>query len=174
MKHDRCNSTNRPLFTTILSTLATLALVAGCGDSQPTTSADPSDHDDHHVHAPPHGGTPVQLGDEVYHLELVTDTTEGEMLAYLYDGQFHDPVMVAETNFVLQARWNGTTESLYFIRRPDPATGLLRPTSALFGARADWLKTNPPFEGTLPLITLGGRSFTNVVFPYPRGTIHSH
>lgn len=171
MKIKLCTTTVQPPFTTILATLAVLAFVTGCGDSQPTASAD---HDDHHVHAPPHGGTPVQLGDEVYHLELVTDTTEGEMLAYLYDGHFHDPVTVAETNFVLQARWNGTTESLSFVRRPDPATGFLLPTSALFGARADWLKANPPFEGTLPLITLGGRSFTNVVFPYPRGTIHSH
>lgn len=167
MKNNLCTPTVKPLFTTILAALATLALVTGCGDSQPTASAD-------HMHAPPHGGTPVQLGDEVYHLELVTDTAEGKMLAYLYDGHFHDPVMVAETNFVLQAHWNGTTQKLSFARLPDPATGQLLQASALFGARADWLKTNPPFEGTLPLITLGGRAFTNVVFPYPKGTIHAH
>ncbi len=171
MKNDLCTPTVKPLFTTILATLATLALVTGCGDSQPTASAD---HDDDHMHAPPHGGTPVQLGDEVYHLELVTDTAEGKMLAYLYDGHFHDPVMVAETNFVLQAHWNGTTQNLSFARLPDPATGHLLQATALFGARADWLKTNPPFEGTLPLITLRGRTFTNVVFPYPKGTIHAH
>jgi hypothetical protein len=115
-----------------------------------------ADHDDDHMHAPPHGGTPVQLGDEVYHLELVADTTEGKMLAYLYDGHFHDPVLVPETNFVLQARLNSATESLSFARLPNPANGQLPTASALFGARADWLKTNPPFEGTLPLITLGG------------------
>jgi hypothetical protein len=171
MKNDYCTTTVKSLFTTILPTLAALALVTGCSDSQPTASAD---HDDDHMHAPPHGGTPVQLGDEVYHLELVADTTEGKMLAYLYDAHFHDPVMVAETNFVLQARWSGTTESLLFARLPNPATGQLPQASALFGARADWLRTNPPFEGTLPLITLGGRAFTNVVFPYPKGTIHSH
>ncbi|MGE3312926.1 MAG: hypothetical protein AB7O66_23400 [Limisphaerales bacterium] len=171
MKNDFCTTTVKTLFSTTLPTLAALALLTGCGDSQPTASAD---HDDDHMHAPPHGGTPVQLGDEVYHLELVADTTEGKMLAYLYDGHFHDPVLVPETNFVLQARLSGGTESLSFARLPDPATGQVPPKSALFGTRADWLKTNPPFEGTLPLVTLGGRSFTNVTFPYPKGTIHAH
>lgn len=171
MKNTFVCKTSSSLFPALLSVVGTLTFVSGCGDSQPSASAD---HDDDHMHAPPHGGTPVQLGDEVYHLELVTDAAEGKMLAYLYDGHFHDPVVVAETNFVLQARWNGTTASLSFARLPDPATGKLLQASALFGARADWLKTNPPFEGTLPLITLGGRAFTNVVFPYPKGTIHAH
>ncbi len=171
MKNNFSNTTVKSLFTTILPTLAALALLTGCGDSQPTASAD---HDDDHMHAPPHGGTPVQLGDEVYHLELVADTTEGKMLAYVYDGHFHDPVLVPETNFVLQARLNAAMESLSFTRVPNPANGQLPTASALFSARADWLKTNPPFEGTLPLIMLGGRSFTNVVFPYPKGTLHAH
>ncbi|MBN9689314.1 MAG: hypothetical protein J0M24_03665 [Verrucomicrobia bacterium] len=152
-----------------------LTILAGCGDSTPSadTSATHS-HDDVHRHSPPHGGTPVQLGNEVYHLELVPDPPANQMLAYLYDGHFHDLVMVAETNFTLQARFSNRVETLSFNRLPDPATGKRAEKSALFAARVDWLKDMVSFDGMLPSVELGGRGFTNVTFSFPKGTVHSH
>jgi hypothetical protein len=159
----------------ILPVLIVLMMLAGCGDSMPpaATSAAHS-HDDDHLHSPPHGGTPVQLGDEVYHLELVPDPPANQMLAYLYDGHFHDMVMVAETNFAIQARFNDRVETLSFNRLPDPATGKLPEKSALFAAKVGWLTNVVSFDGMLPSVEFGGRSFTNVTFPFPKGTVHSH
>ena len=99
---------------------------------------------------------------------------EGKMLAYVYDAEFHDSVRVTETNFLLQARFDGRSETLSFNRSPNPTTGKVPEKSALFDARADWLKTIKTFKGTLPALTLGGQSFTNVTFSFPKGTAHSH
>jgi hypothetical protein len=157
-----------------LGALTALTLVTGCGDSKPAASAEGHGHaHDDHAHAPPHGGTPVLLGKSLQ-LELVADSIEGKMLAYVYDAEFHEPVRVTETNFLLQARFDGRSETLSFNRSPNPATGAVPEKSALFDARADWLKTVKIFEGTLPAPTLGGQSFTNVTFSFPKGTAHSH
>lgn len=154
--------------------LTALALVTGCGDSKPAATADGHGHaHDDHAHPPPHGGTAVLLGESLQ-LELVPDSIGGKILAYVYDGEFHDLVPVAETNFVLLARFDGRSETLSFNRSPNPATGTVPEKSALFDARAEWLKTVKTFEGTLPDVRLGGQSSTNVVFSFSRGTAHAH
>src|SRR5688500_557791 len=51
--------------------LVALVLLAGCGESK---------HSGHgHHHTPPHGGTPVILGNEDYHLEFVLDASNGKI-----------------------------------------------------------------------------------------------
>jgi hypothetical protein len=66
--------------TPLLALVLPLALV-GCSREPASDSAVPHKH----VHHPPHGGTPVVLGDEVYHLELVLDTPNGVLQAYVFD-----------------------------------------------------------------------------------------
>ena len=41
-----------------------------------------------HEHHAPHGGTPVVLGDEAYHLELVRDPAKGKLQAFVLDARW--------------------------------------------------------------------------------------
>jgi hypothetical protein len=125
-----------------------------------------------HHHAPPHGGTPVSVAEHKYHLELVRDGASGRMLAYVLDDELEKAVAVRETNFTLRATFAGRTESVEF-KRALPAS---KPSeaSSQFEARADWIKAATNFQGVIPAITLNGKTFTNIVFPFPKGTRHTH
>ena len=128
-------------------------------------------HDDH---APPHGGTPVIVADDKFHLELVLDATAAKMQAYVLDGHLEGYVLVPESNFLMTAKAGGKSEQLSFQRAPEPASVKVPEKSALFEAQAEWLKTTKKFEGHIPTITLGGSTFTNITFAFPKGTKHVH
>jgi hypothetical protein len=144
-----------------------LALATGCRDAQQT--------DGHgHSHGPPHGGTPVNVAEHKYHLELVRDATNGVMQAYVLDGDLHDFIRVPETNFTLVAKLSGQTERLEFQRMTNATSPNPADPSFLFEARAEWVKNATNFDGLIPSITLKGQTFTNVTFPFPKGTQHTH
>ncbi|HEY4990141.1 MAG TPA: hypothetical protein VII09_10060, partial [Opitutaceae bacterium] len=69
----------------LLSAAFPAAFAAGCSKT-PVDSVAPHAH---HHHAP-HGGTPVELGDEAYHLELVLDEATGTLQAYVLDAEMED------------------------------------------------------------------------------------
>ncbi|MBM3877718.1 MAG: hypothetical protein FJ386_13555 [Verrucomicrobia bacterium] len=48
-----------------------------------------------HEHTPPHGGPPVVLGEEEYHLEFVRDAAAGKLQCYLMDGHMDKFVRIA-------------------------------------------------------------------------------
>lgn len=131
------------------------------------------DHAHTYGHAPPHGGTPVLVAEDTFHLELVLDAGAGKMQAYILDGHLGKHVQVPETSFVLSARIGGKREELLFQRAPEPGA-TQSDKSSLFEAQADWLKTAKEFEGHIATITLNGAMFTNISFPFPKGTKHVH
>lgn len=144
-----------------------LCIAAGCRDSR-------SSHSHADDHAPPHGGTPVNIADDKFHLELVLDATAGKMQAYVLDGHLEGYVQVSESNFVLMAKVGQQTEQLNFQRAPAPGSATVPEKSSLFEAQADWLKTAKEFAGSIPTITLDGATFTNISFSFPKGSIHVH
>src|SRR5688500_12201602 len=118
------------------STLALMTMLSGCGDASKsggaTARAGADDHGhahgadgdhghDHgsggHDHATaaakqpgtPHGGTPVQVGDHGYHLELVPDQVDGKMLAYVLDAHMEKSVNVSAAPFELVAKTSGAS-----------------------------------------------------------------
>ena len=163
--------------TLVLCSVA-LGFAVGCRDSDDShghshdgekAHAHDASKDDH---APPHGGTPVNIADDKFHLELVLDSSAGKMQAYVLDGHLEGYVPVAETAFVLLAKSAGGAQELAFRRVPEAGSSTLPEKSTLFETQADWLKSVKEFEGNIPTITLGGKTFTNVVFPFPKGTKH--
>src|SRR5687768_1562203 len=103
---------------TLAAITAGSLIVAGCNRSSETGSSSTTQsakaehghehgpgsdhsHDDKadHAHAKksgaPHGGTPVQVGDHAFHLELVPDAVDGKMLAYVLDAHMENEVTVA-------------------------------------------------------------------------------
>jgi hypothetical protein len=136
-----------------------LCFVVGCGDSQTSDGHSHADghghsHDDH---APPHGGTPVIVAEDKFHLELVHDAAAGRMQAYVLNGHLEGYVQVPETNFVIE-----------------PDSSNVPAKSSLFEAHSDWLKSAKEFEGNIPTITLDGKTFTNISFSFPKGSKHVH
>ena len=147
--------------------LAATVLAAGCSKPAPvsTASAKPPKHE----HKPPHGGTPVVLGDEVYHVELVRDAATGKLQAFVFDGELENFIRSSVPTVEIDATVNGATQVLVLNAVANPATGETIGDTSLFEGQADWLKTAKEFDATLKTITIRGTTFTDVKFNFPKG-----
>lgn len=163
----------------LLGAVSVLGLLSGCSERENASShghshVDGEAHDHGAEAATPHGGTPVMIAEEKFHLELLADPSSGKMQAYVLDGHLETYVPVSETKFVMEARSGDDTKRLEFISLPDIQSGSSAAKSFLFEAKADWLDKVKEFDGSIPTITLDGRTFTNISFPFPKGTKHVH
>src|SRR5688572_27181894 len=166
-------------------TLATITagslIVAGCNrssetESSSTTQSAKAEHGhehgpggDHshdgkadHAHAEksgaPHGGTPVQVGDHAFHLELVPDAVDGKMLAYVLDAHMEKQVSVSGGAFELIAKVVGAgaqEQRLSFSPVTNAPNATVDKTS-VFSAAVPNVNTLTNFEGVIPKITLDG------------------
>jgi hypothetical protein len=143
------------------------SLLAGCGQSEPrpATAAAPKKHE----HKPPHGGTPVELGEEEYHVELVADPPAGKLDAYVMDGELENFVRVTAPAFEVTATLRRQPTALVFKAVASAATGETVGDTSLFEAQADWLKHEPTFDAVLKQLTVRGKSYENVAFNFPKG-----
>ncbi|MHB1306267.1 MAG: hypothetical protein ACYDC1_07465 [Limisphaerales bacterium] len=164
-----------------LTTALLLTVAVGCRDASDSHGHSHAGGDAHsheaensHDHAPPHGGTPVVVADDQFHLELVHDPTAGRMQAYVLDGHLEGYVQVSETSFGMVAKAAGKDELLTFRRAPESTSGNVPEKSSLFEAQAEWLKSAREFEGHIPALTLNGARFTNISFSFPKGSKHVH
>src|ERR1039457_5448401 len=97
------------------TTLICLALAAGffAGCSKPDNATAPETEAVHkHEHHPPHGGTPVELGEEEYHVELVRDAAAGKLQAFVLDGELENFVRVPAAALEITAQVSGREEQL--------------------------------------------------------------
>lgn len=152
------------LFSMSIFALA-LGLLVGCGNHQNHVS-DKAPH--LHVDTPPHGGTPVALGDD-YQIEWVLDAPAGRLQAYVLDGEMENFVRIAPPSFDLKAKLPVREEVLHFVAVANAATGEKVGSTCLFEAQADWLKATKTFDAVLPEINVEGTVFTNVAFNFPKG-----
>jgi hypothetical protein len=150
----------------IIGFAAVLGTLAGCGGHQDQAAANAPGH--LHVATPPHGGTPVPLGDD-YQIEWVADSTTGTLQAYILDGEMENFVRIAAPSFDLAVKRPGGPEMVHFAAVANSATGETVGGTSLFEARAEWLKTNKMFDAVLPEINVKGTVFSNVVFHFPQG-----
>ena len=143
-----------------------LAFTVGCAKkSETAASAKPAKHEHH----PPHGGTPVVLGDEVYHVELVRDAATGKLQAFVFDGELENFIRSSVPSFEIDATVNGAPQTLVLKAVPNPATGETVGDTSLFETQADWLKTADNFDAVLKSITIRGTTFSDVKFNFPKG-----
>jgi hypothetical protein len=151
--------------------LLVLALAVGLfGGCERQPSRAPQQTSEHrHEHKPPHHGTPVVLGKEEYHVELVLDAAAGRLQAYIMDGELENFVRLPDQSFVVTARLAGKEEVLTFQAIANNVTGEKVGDTALFEAQADWLKTNAAFDGVLRRLTVRGTTYENVTFNFPKG-----
>lgn len=154
--------------TKIIITFALAGLIlAGCQQKMSDTPGTPPPAK--HQHKLLHGGTPVVLGDEEYHLELILSFSEGKLRAFVMDGEFENFVRITATNFEVTARLAGKDETLTFNALANRATGETVGDTSAFEAQADWLKTNTTFDAVLKQLTIRTKVYENVQFNFPKG-----
>jgi hypothetical protein len=141
------------------------ALAAGCSKAPPAAGAPARGHEHH----PPHGGTPVVLGDESFHLELVLDPREGALQAYVLDGEMENFVRCAAPSIIVDAVIAGRRESVELEPVANPATGETAGDTSLFQGSAGWLRGAGEFDGTVRAVTVRGTAYSGVKFNFPRG-----
>ena len=150
--------------------LLLFVLVAGAGGCTKKPAASPAAAVPlRHEHRPPHGGTPVVLGDEVYHVELVRDADTGRLQAFVFDGELENFVRSTAPSLSIATVIEGTPRTLVLQAVANPATGETVGDTAQFETQADWLKTTAQFDGVLQNITIRGTTFTAVKFNFPKG-----
>jgi hypothetical protein len=123
-----------------------------------------------HKDQPPHGGTPVALG-ENYHIEFVLDVESGTLSAYILDDEMEEFVRSNMPSFEVAVKVGGAEQTLVFKPVANPATGETVGDTALFTAQAGWLKTTKVFDAVIKSVTLDGTTFTNVTFNFPKGSL---
>ncbi len=148
-----------------LFVLGGLLLTAACS-RQPAASPAASARHEHHA---PHGGTPVVLGAELYHLELVRDAADGRLRAYVLDGELENFIRIAAPAIELTATVDGQPRPLVLAAVANPATGETVGDTSCFEGQADWLRTTPAFDAVLVRLEVRGNTFTTVAFNFPRG-----
>ncbi len=155
-----------PRTTLLLATAIAVLLSAGCSKVEgPPTIAAPHKHHHH----PPHGGTPIELGEEEYHVELVIDPASGRLQAYVLDGEMENFVRSSLPRLEISATVAGKPVDLVLAAVPNPETGETVGDTSLFECQADWLKTAPEFDAVLREVTVRGTTYSNVRFSYPKG-----
>jgi hypothetical protein len=123
-------------------------------------------HPELHKNVPPHGGTPVALGDD-YCVEFVRDGGAGTLSAYLLDDEMEEFIRITAPSFTIVARIDGVDRPLVLGAVASSATGETVGSTSLFQAQADWLKTVGSFNGTLQAISIRGTDFSRIPFSLP-------
>jgi predicted small lipoprotein YifL len=166
----------------ILLTLTLAGALAACGRSAPDAPPDAApahthdhDHDHHHHHhhhhEAPRGGTLVELGDHVAHIEFLLDDDIGLLRAYFLDGHAENPVQMAEAAYHLEITPEDAEESfpVTLEAQLNPLTGERPGATSEYAGRSDHLIGLERFEVQLPAITVRGVDIPAMVFPFPEG-----
>jgi hypothetical protein len=122
-----------------------------------------------HQAAPPHHGTPVELGDEQFTIELVREPASGLLRAYVLDGEMESFIRIATRQLDLEVQRPGRKETLTLKPVSDLATGETLGDTSLFEARADWLKSTDTFKGVFKNLKIQDQVFKSVEFSFPEG-----
>jgi hypothetical protein len=149
--------------------VAIAVLVVGCGRKGDGIAS--SDGPALHKDVPPHGGTPVPLGDD-YNLELVLDPAEGLLSGYVLDDEMEEFIRSPNHSVSIAVNVGGQTRDLILDAVANPATGESIGDTSLFQAKADWLRTFHSFEGRIVSITVRGTTFTGIKFRFPENNEH--
>lgn len=157
----------------ISSLAGLLLLVTSCGGQYEKQREGQVSHEDSHQghhHEPPHGGTVVRLGDELFHLELVKDSHAGLMRCYVMDGHLEHFIRIAQESIeVLVKQQDGQPLTWTFTAVENRATGEKLGSTSEFQASLDILPNQKQFEGTVREVHILKHRFEDVSFSFPEG-----
>jgi hypothetical protein len=125
---------------------------------------------DHHEHKAPHGGALVVFGEEFAHLELVLDSQEGLLTAYVLDGEAEHAVRIAQPEIQLKLTAKSQDAwPLSLNAQANVLTGEKVTDSSEFTGQSDKLKGVEHFDGEVVSLAIKGQTFHNIKFRFPEG-----
>ena len=127
------------------------------------------DHDHGHAHQPKYGGTPVELGEHQYHVEVLRDAEHGKLKVWVLDGHLENFIRLKIDSFDIKATFGESSETLTCLATPNSATGETVGDTSYFEAQADWLKETGEFAAEIVSLEIRGSTFEGVKFDYPKG-----
>lgn len=132
----------------------------------PGDSAAPARSDGDHEHVAPHGGSLVELGDELAHVELVLDPSLGRITAYVLDGEAEQPVRIAQPALVLafDAPASLAGRRLELKPRASVLTGERPGDASEFAVADEGLRDHGQVSGRLVEIAVRGQTFRDAAF----------
>lgn len=126
-----------------------------------------------HEHIAPHGGTLVAFGDEFAHLELVLDSSNGQLTAYALDGEAEKAVLIAQDEIEMAVE-KPKKFSIKLAAQENALTGERRGATSEFRGQADQLKDLKEFDARIVSLTIRGQRFDGTHFNFPKGNESSH
>ena len=159
----------KPFFRSLALFAVFLPLLFAIGCSKNPTGTPDSAKPHKHEHKPPHGGTPVVLGKEAYHVEFVLEAETGKFQAFIFDGEMENFVRSSMPALEVVVDLAGKPQTLMLNAVANSATGETVGDTAFFEAQASWLKVTKGFDAVLRSITIRGTTFTDVKFNFPKG-----
>ncbi len=148
----------------------------GCGGEHGHDHAHPHDHDhgeDHHDdhaghdHVAPHGGALMVVGAEYAHFELVLDSSDGTLRAYILDEEAEGALRVTQETLKLVLTDPPGTVTLDAVA--NALTGETVGDSSEFKVKSALLEGVSSFAGALEKLEVRGRAFSNLAVSYPDG-----
>ena len=113
----------------------------------------------------PHGGLLVDAGDDFAHIELVFDSTTGNLSAYILDGEAEEVVPLKQPTILV--RLVNPVRTLKLKAVVNPLNG------EKLGATSSYFLTDPSLKGlsqikgVLVSVNFNGRAFKNLAFQIP-------
>ncbi len=142
----------------LVTLLAVLALMTGCGESERTTSGGG------HHHESPHGGTAVELGDHEAHLDVVLDPAAGKLTAYVMDAHAENFVRIPAESFEISAKLPAGETTLTLKAVANAASGEKVGDTSQFEARSDAFKGVAGFDAELKQLVVRGKTYSKIPF----------
>ncbi|MDP3069300.1 MAG: hypothetical protein Q8N18_03380 [Opitutaceae bacterium] len=148
----------------LLPALFALAILAGCGKSDPHAGHNHGGH----AHTAPHGGLLVELGDHAANVELVRDDAAGKLTAYVLDGHAENFVRLAAPSITVTAYAAGQRQTVTLAAVANSATGETVGNTSQFEGAAPWLKDAGEFNGEIGALEIKGTKFAPAAFKLPK------
>ncbi len=147
---------------------AAFAVVCVAASTSPSFAAE--EHGHHH-HAAPHDGTLVALGEEAAHLELVLDSTSGQLTGYVLDGEGEKAIRIPQSEIQLQIASRDVPTTLTVALKPveNALTGEKAGDTSQFQATDAALKGKKKFSVTIGPLTIKGTQFNSTTSKFPEG-----
>jgi hypothetical protein len=154
------NSSLRPI-------LAAFLLVSLAACSKPDHDHAKAPAAGGHAHVAPHGGVLVEVGDHAYNLEFLRDAASGRLSVWVLDGHAENFTRIKAASLDLVATVGAEKRALTLKAVANPATGETVGDTSQFDVQADWLKTAPAFDGSVPALEIRGTKFGPIQFKLP-------
>ena len=131
-----------------------------------------------HRHVAPHGGTLVELGPDLAHVELVLDPRAGKLTAYVLDGEAENAVRIQARQLELLLRdvkrglgvpVEPQQSKLVLEAIGNVLTGETPGDTSQFEAKTPTLAGVLEFKGALTRLEVRGAAFERVDFSFPAG-----